>query len=71
MAVLGNCRFSEHVLRHELERYDLARRLTFVMVSAEYAVRKPCTMLFEAAAKRLQAIESPVNQPRRYLGQIP
>lgn len=53
MAVLSNCRFSESVLRHELARHGLARHLAFVMVSAEYAARKPSSTLFEAAASRL------------------
>lgn len=53
MAVVSNCRFSEPVLRHELGRHDLANHLAFIMVSAEYAARKPSLTLFEAAAKRL------------------
>jgi len=41
------------VIRYELEKYGLAEHLAFVMVSAEYAVRKPNTLLFETAAARL------------------
>ena len=53
MAVVSNCRFSEHVLRQELERHGLARFLSFVMVTSEYGARKPSRTLFEAAARRL------------------
>lgn len=53
MAMVSNCRFGRHVLRYELGRYDLSRYLAFVMVSAEYAVRKPHPTLFDSAARRL------------------
>jgi HAD superfamily hydrolase (TIGR01549 family) len=53
MAVVSNCRFSEHVLRHELGRHDLAKYFAFIMVSAEYAARKPSAVFFMAAAQRL------------------
>lgn len=56
MAVVSNCRFSESVLRQELSRHDLAKHFAFIMVSAEYAARKPSLMLFEAAAKRLGVV---------------
>ena len=53
MAVVSNCAFGSEVLRYELGKHGLAERLEFVMVSAEYAVRKPNTLLFETAAARL------------------
>jgi putative hydrolase of the HAD superfamily len=53
MAVVSNCRFSEHVLRHESERHGFAKYLAFIMVSAEYAARKPSATFLRAAAQRL------------------
>jgi len=53
MAVVSNCRFNRHVIRYELGRYDLSKHIAFVIVSAEYAVRKPNPMIFNAAAGRL------------------
>jgi FMN phosphatase YigB (HAD superfamily) len=52
-AVVSNCSFGSEVIRHELEKHGLAGHLAFVMVSAEYAVRKPNVLLFEIAAVRL------------------
>jgi putative hydrolase of the HAD superfamily len=54
-AVVSNSSFGPHVIRHELNRHGLAGDLSFVMVSAEYAVRKPNPLLFEAAAARIGA----------------
>src|SRR5262249_26261298 len=51
--VVSNCSFSQDVLRYELAKYGLAEHLAFVMVSAEYAVRKPNVLLFETAAAKL------------------
>jgi HAD superfamily hydrolase (TIGR01662 family) len=56
-AVVSNCSFGQEVLRYELAKYGLADRLAFIMVSAEYAVRKPNPLLFETAAAKL-GIES-------------
>ncbi len=53
MALVSNCSFGSHVLRYELNKYGLAEHLAFVMVTADYAVRKPDTLLFETAAARL------------------
>ena len=53
MAVLSNSSFASNVIRYELAKHHLADHLSFVMVSAEYAVRKPNPLLFETAAARL------------------
>jgi len=53
MAVVSNTSYGEHVIRHELARYGLTDHLAFVMVSSDYAVRKPNPLLFEMAAVRL------------------
>jgi FMN phosphatase YigB (HAD superfamily) len=38
-AVVSNCSYSQEVLRYELGKHGLADHLSFIMVSAEYAVR--------------------------------
>lgn len=53
MAVVSNCSFGADVIRYELGKHELGEHLAFVMVSAEYAVRKPNALLFETAAARL------------------
>ena len=53
IAVVSNCSFAQEVIRYELAKHGLAERLEFIMVSAEYAVRKPQPLLFETAAVRL------------------
>jgi HAD superfamily hydrolase (TIGR01662 family) len=53
MAVVSNTSFGEPVIRYELAKYGLTDHLSFVMVSADYAVRKPNALLFETAAARL------------------
>lgn len=53
LAVLSNSSFAPGVIRHELDRHGLADHLAFVMVSADYVVRKPSPFLFETAAVRL------------------
>jgi putative hydrolase of the HAD superfamily len=53
MAVVSNSSFGEPVIRAELARHGLAEALAFIMVSAEYAVRKPQALLFDTAAARL------------------
>jgi HAD superfamily hydrolase (TIGR01662 family) len=53
MGVVSNCSFGQDVIRYELAKHGLADRLMFVMVSAEYSVRKPNVLLFETAAAKL------------------
>lgn len=53
MGVVSNCSFGSEAIRYELEKHGLAAHLKFVMVSAEYAVRKPNVLLFTTAAARL------------------
>jgi HAD superfamily hydrolase (TIGR01509 family) len=52
-AVVSNTSFGEQVIRFELGRHGLADHLAFVVVSADYSVRKPNVLLFEIAAARL------------------
>jgi putative hydrolase of the HAD superfamily len=53
MGVVSNSSFRSEVIRYELDKHGLAEHLEFVMVSAEYAVRKPNVLLFTTAAARL------------------
>jgi putative hydrolase of the HAD superfamily len=53
MGVVSNCSFSQDVLRYEFSKYGLAEWLEFIVVSAEYSVRKPNVLLFETAAAKL------------------
>ena len=53
IAVVSNCAFGEHVVRHDLAQHGLTEHLAYIMVSAEYSVRKPNVLLFETAAARL------------------
>jgi putative hydrolase of the HAD superfamily len=53
MGVVSNCSFGQDVIRYELAKHGLADHLMFVMVSAEYSVRKPNVLLFETAAAKL------------------
>jgi putative hydrolase of the HAD superfamily len=53
MGVVSNCSFGSEVLRYELHKHGLAEYLEFIMVSAEYALRKPNPLLFATAAARL------------------
>jgi HAD superfamily hydrolase (TIGR01662 family) len=53
LAVVSNCSFGPDVLRFELAKHGLADRLEFIVVSAEYSVRKPNVLLFETAAAKL------------------
>ena len=53
MAVLSNSSFSAPVIRHDIAKHGLADHLAFVMVTADYVVRKPNALLFEVAAARL------------------
>jgi HAD superfamily hydrolase (TIGR01509 family) len=60
MAVLSNSSFGPEVIHYELDRHGLAKHLAFVMVSAEYAVRKPTRLLFETAASRIGVSEGDI-----------
>lgn len=53
MAVLSNSSFGADVIRYELARHGLTDHLEFVMVSADYVVRKPVALGVETAAVRL------------------
>jgi hypothetical protein len=53
MAVLSNASFSADVIRHDLARHGLTDHLAFVMVTADYVVRKPNALVLEVAAARL------------------
>ena len=53
MGVVSNTGFGEPVIRYELEKHALTEHLAFVMVSSDYAVRKPNVLLYEVAAARL------------------
>lgn len=54
-AVVSNSSFGPDVIHYELDRHGLADHVAFVMVSADYAVRKPNRLLFETAAARIGA----------------
>jgi putative hydrolase of the HAD superfamily len=54
-AVVSNSSFGPDVIHYELDRHGLAEHLSFVIASAEYAVRKPERLLFEVAAARIGA----------------
>jgi putative hydrolase of the HAD superfamily len=53
MAVVSNSSFGAATVQHELAKHGLADHLAFVMVSADYGVRKPNPLLFDTAAARL------------------
>jgi putative hydrolase of the HAD superfamily len=53
LGVLSNASFGPRVIRDDLEKLGLAEHLELVTVSAEYAVRKPNPLVFEAVAARL------------------
>ena len=53
MAVISNSSFGADVITYELARHGLAEHLAFVMVSADYVVRKPVPLGVETAAVRL------------------
>ena len=50
MGVLSNTSFRSATIRHELSKHGLADLLPVHVASAEYAVRKPNPLIFEAAA---------------------
>ena len=60
MGVVSNSSFGQRVIRHELAKYGLAEHLDVVVVSAEYAVRKPNPLLFETAAALLGVASSDI-----------
>ena len=53
MAVLSNSSFGAATIRHDIAKHGLAEHLAFVMVTADYVVRKPNPLLFEVASTRL------------------
>jgi len=53
LAVLSNSSFGAPVIRRDIAKHQLADHLAFVMVTADYVVRKPSALLFETAAARL------------------
>ena len=52
MAVLSNSSFSSPVITHELSKHGLDGYFDFVMVTADYAVRKPNSLVVDAAVAR-------------------
>ena len=53
MGIVSNYPFSGPVLEWELQRHGLLDAFSFVMSSADYAIRKPHPLLFEVAIARL------------------
>lgn len=53
MAVLSNASFSADTIRRDLAKHGLADHLSFVMVTADYVVRKPNVLVLDVAAARL------------------
>jgi FMN phosphatase YigB (HAD superfamily) len=60
VAVVSNSSFGPDVIAYELDKHGLAEHLAFVMVSADYAVRKPTRLLFETAAARIGVAPSDI-----------
>jgi putative hydrolase of the HAD superfamily len=56
LGVVSNTSFSESIIRYELDKHGLADQLDVVVVSSEYAVRKPDPLLLDTAAARLGVI---------------
>ena len=50
MGVVSNSSFRQNVIRHELSKHGIAEFMRIVVVSAEFAVRKPNPLIIEAAA---------------------
>ena len=50
MGVVSNSSFGQEVIRHEISKHGLAEFMNIVVVSAEFAVRKPNPLIIEAAA---------------------
>jgi putative hydrolase of the HAD superfamily len=55
IGVVSNSSFGPEIIHYELDRHGVASFVSFVMVSADYAVRKPNRLLFEVAASRIGA----------------
>jgi putative hydrolase of the HAD superfamily len=53
MGVLSNASFGAEVIRRDLARHGLADHLAFVMVTADYVVRKPSGLVLDVAGARL------------------
>ena len=53
MGIVSNNSYSGSVLEWELQRHGLPDAFSFVMSSADYAMRKPHPLLFEVAIARL------------------
>jgi len=53
MGVVSNTAFRSEIIRHELAKHGLDEFLAIIVLSSEYGVRKPNTLLFELAAARL------------------
>jgi len=53
MGVVSNSAFCGYVLSKELEQHGLRDYFAFVMSSADYGIRKPHHMIFDAAAAKL------------------
>jgi len=53
LAALSNSTFGAPTIHHDIAKHGLADHLQFVMVTADYVVRKPSALLFETAAARL------------------
>ena len=60
MAVLSNSSFAAATVQRELAKHGLADHLAFVMVSADYSVRKPNPLLFETAAAKLSVLREAI-----------
>jgi len=58
LGVVSNTCFNESVIRYELGKHGLAEYFDVVVVSSEYAVRKPNPLLFDTAAARLGELGS-------------
>jgi putative hydrolase of the HAD superfamily len=55
MGIVSNVSFSAEVVRHELEKHDLARFFAFILGSADYGIRKPQKELFDLGVFKLDA----------------
>ena len=53
LGVVSNASFGPEIIRHELGKHGLADFFSEIVVSSEYAVRKPNPLLYETAAARL------------------
>ncbi len=51
--VISNSSFGAATIERELERQDIRRYFEFVVSSADYGIRKPDALIFEAALRRM------------------